>query len=176
VLVVGGGMAAAWAALAAAEAGASVIVVDKGAMGTSGVTATGGPGHWFVPPEGREAAITRQIARTEELAQADWMARVLDLTWRYLPTIAPWYPFGSDGRGGRYVRACAAPNTCARCAGCAQSPGSPFSITIPRSNCLLARTARSSARVGWPWPAARIGKSVPALRCWRPAAARSDPA
>ncbi|HIQ18993.1 MAG TPA: FAD-binding protein, partial [Novosphingobium capsulatum] len=104
VLVVGGGMAAAWAALAAAEAGASVIVVDKGAMGTSGVTATGGPGHWFVPPEGREAAITRQIARTEELAQADWMARVLDLTWRYLPTIAPWYPFGSDGRGGRYVQ------------------------------------------------------------------------
>jgi succinate dehydrogenase/fumarate reductase flavoprotein subunit len=30
VLVVGGGMAAAWAALAAAEAGACVIVVDKG--------------------------------------------------------------------------------------------------------------------------------------------------
>jgi hypothetical protein len=50
------------------------------------------------------AAITRQIGRTEELAQADWMARVLDLTWRYLPTIAPWYPFGSDGRGGRYVQ------------------------------------------------------------------------
>lgn len=104
VLVVGGGMAAAWAALAAAEAGATVIVVDKGAMGTSGVTATGGPGHWFVPPEAHDAAIARQMARTEGLAQADWMACVLDLTWRYLPTIAPWYPFGSDGRGGRYVQ------------------------------------------------------------------------
>jgi hypothetical protein len=73
-------------------------------MGTSGVTATGGPGHWFVPPEGHDAAIARQLGRTEQLAQADWMARVLDLTWRYLPTIAPWYPFGSDGRGGRYVQ------------------------------------------------------------------------
>lgn len=104
VLVIGGGMAAAWAALAAAQAGAAVVVVDKGAMGTSGVTATGGPGHWFVPPQAREAAIARQLGRTQGLAQAEWMARVMDLTWQYLPTIAPWYPFGSDGRGGRYVQ------------------------------------------------------------------------
>ncbi|NMN05347.1 MULTISPECIES: FAD-binding protein [unclassified Novosphingobium] len=104
VLVIGGGMAAAWAALAAAEAGAAVIVVDKGAMGTSGVTATGGPGHWFVPPEGRAAALERQVARTQGLAEAAWMERVMDLTWRHLPTIAPWYPFGSDGQGGRYIQ------------------------------------------------------------------------
>ena len=42
VLVVGGGMAGAWAASAAAEAGAKVILVDKGCCGTSGVTAGAG--------------------------------------------------------------------------------------------------------------------------------------
>lgn len=106
VLILGGGMAAAWAAIAAREAGASVIVVDKGAMGTSGVTATGGPGHWWVPPDpqARREAVERQAARALGLGDPAWMDRVLDLTWRYLPTIAPYYPFGSDGNGGRYVQ------------------------------------------------------------------------
>lgn len=105
VLVIGGGMAAAWAAISAAEAGATVVVVDKGAMGTSGVTAQGGPGHWWVPPDParREAAIAAQTAKAQGLADPHWMERVLDLTWRHLPDIAPYYPFGSDGQGGRYV-------------------------------------------------------------------------
>ena len=110
VLVIGGGMAAAWAAIAAAEAGARVLVVDKGAMGTSGVTATGGPNHWWVSPDpaspdhsGRDAAIARQTAKAAGLGDPAWMERILDLTWRHLPTIAPWYPFGSDGQGGRFV-------------------------------------------------------------------------
>lgn len=44
VLVVGGGPAATWAAVAAAEVGASVILVDKGYVGTSGATAPANPG------------------------------------------------------------------------------------------------------------------------------------
>ena len=40
VLVVGGGPAGAWAALAARQAGTQVILVDKGYLGTSGATAT----------------------------------------------------------------------------------------------------------------------------------------
>lgn len=106
VLVIGGGMAAAWAAISAAEAGASVIVVDKGAMGTSGVTASRGPGHWWVPsdPTLRAAAIDRQRTKAAGLGEPEWMERVLDLTWRHLPEIAPYYPFGSDGLGGRYVQ------------------------------------------------------------------------
>ncbi|MEU6295178.1 FAD-dependent oxidoreductase [Streptomyces erythrochromogenes] len=58
VLVVGGGPAAAWAALAAAQAGARVVLADKGYCGTSGATAAGGTGVWYVPPDPatREAA------------------------------------------------------------------------------------------------------------------------
>jgi len=51
VLIIGGGMAAGWAAIAAAQNGADVVLVDNGYVGTCGVTATGGPGHWWVPPD-----------------------------------------------------------------------------------------------------------------------------
>ena len=116
VLIIGGGMAAAWAAIAAAEAGARVIVADKGYMGTSGVTATGGPNHWWVAPDPalRDEAIARQQAKALGLADPEWMARILDLTWRHLPRLAPYYPFapGPDGktyfsgvRGPEYMRA-----------------------------------------------------------------------
>lgn len=106
VLVIGGGMAAAWAAIAAAQAGATVVMVDKGAVGTSGVTATGGPGHWWVPPDPalRREAVERQEAKAAGLGDTEWMARIIDLTWRHLPEIAPFYPFGSNGRGGRYMQ------------------------------------------------------------------------
>jgi len=36
VLVIGGGPAGAWAALSAADEGASVVIVEKGYLGTSG--------------------------------------------------------------------------------------------------------------------------------------------
>ncbi|WP_068084676.1 FAD-binding protein [Novosphingobium rosa] len=104
VLVIGGGMAAAWAAIAAAEAGAHVAMVDKGYCGTSGVTATGGPNHWWVPedPALRAQAIARQSSKAQGLADEAWMEQILALTFRHLPTLAPWYPFGSDGAGGIY--------------------------------------------------------------------------
>ncbi|MFJ8591102.1 FAD-dependent oxidoreductase [Streptomyces sp. NPDC093598] len=58
VLVVGGGPAATWAALKAAQDGADVILADKGYCGTSGATASAGNGVWYVPPEpaARQAA------------------------------------------------------------------------------------------------------------------------
>ncbi|MFJ2598691.1 FAD-dependent oxidoreductase [Streptomyces erythrochromogenes] len=62
VLVVGGGPAAAWAALAAARAGARVVLADKGYCGTSGATAAGGTGVRYVPPD--EPAV-RDIGRGE---------------------------------------------------------------------------------------------------------------
>lgn len=114
VLVLGGGLAATWAASAAVQAGASVVLADKGFCGTSGVTATAGPGHWWVPPDRRDAALDEREALAEDLAERRWMTRVLDETWRTLPTIAAHYTFPRNEagviqyrnmRGPEYMRA-----------------------------------------------------------------------
>lgn len=101
VLVIGGGMAAAWAAIGAAHAGASVTMADKGYVGTSGVTATAGPGHWFIEPAGdlRTEAIRQRESVAFGLADARWMARILDETYRQLPTLAGWYDFSTNDQG-----------------------------------------------------------------------------
>ena len=106
VLVVGGGLAGGWAATAAARGGASVVLVDKGYFGTSGVTATAGPGHWWVPPDPskRAAAIEDRMGRAFGLADSRWMARILDTTWRTLPTLSPYYDFPKDATGEVHYR------------------------------------------------------------------------
>ncbi|MDX2395160.1 FAD-binding protein [Streptomyces sp. DK15] len=109
VLVVGGGPAATWAALKAAEDGARVVLADKGWCGTSGATAAGGTGVWYVPPEpaAREAAMASREGLGGYLADRRWMARVLDETYDRINELAVEgrYPFptGTDGqplRGG----------------------------------------------------------------------------
>ena len=75
VLILAGGMAGVWAAIAARRAGASVVLAEKGYCGTSGVTATAGPGHWWVPPAERAAAIARLMAQSGGLNDPAWMAR-----------------------------------------------------------------------------------------------------
>ncbi|MET0387726.1 MAG: FAD-dependent oxidoreductase [Polyangiales bacterium] len=50
VLVIGGGPSAAWAAIAARERGADVVVVDKGYVGASGALAASTAGYKVVPP------------------------------------------------------------------------------------------------------------------------------
>jgi succinate dehydrogenase/fumarate reductase flavoprotein subunit len=116
VLVIGGGMAAAWAAIAATQEGARVTLVDKGYVGTSGVTATAGPGHWFVPPvaEKRAAAVAQRQAIAFGLGDPAWMERIIDQTYATLPTLAPFYKFCVNDagetvygavRGPEYMRA-----------------------------------------------------------------------
>lgn len=109
VLVIGGGLAATWAAVGAAEAGAQVVLADKGWCGASGVTATAGPGHWWVAPAERAAAIDKQLERARGLGDPDWMARVLDLTWRSLPRLAAYYDFPRDEAGEPRYRALRGP-------------------------------------------------------------------
>lgn len=104
VLVIGGGLAGAWAAISAAREGANVVLADKGRCGTSGVTATAGPGHWWVPPEGRESAVADRLKRSLGLSDPDWMRRILDLTWTSLPTLAGYYDFSRDDRGEVFYR------------------------------------------------------------------------
>lgn len=114
VLVIGGGLAATWAALAAAQAGGRVVLVDKGYCGTSGVTATAGVTHWFVPPERHHRAVAERHADAAGLADPQWALRVLRTTWERLPLLDRHYPFPTaDGaldrtqnvRGPEYLRA-----------------------------------------------------------------------
>ncbi|MGW6564044.1 FAD-binding protein [Streptomyces sp. NPDC054975] len=97
VLVVGGGPAATWAALRAAQAGADVVLADKGYCGTSGATAAGGTGVWYVPPEpaAREAAMASRQALGGHLAERHWKERVLDETYAAMNELADEgrYPF-----------------------------------------------------------------------------------
>src|SRR6188768_1389467 len=116
VLIVGGGMAACWAGISAARTGAKVVLVDKGFVGTSGVTATAGPGHWWVSPEGnaRSEAVKKRMVLGCGLGEPSWMERIIDTTWRVLPTLSSYYRFNikDDGqtaynavRGPEYLRA-----------------------------------------------------------------------
>ncbi|CAN3129381.1 FAD-dependent oxidoreductase [Mycobacterium sp. smrl_JER01] len=102
VLVIGGGPAATWAAISAAEMGRRVTLVDKGYCGTSGATAAGGNNLWLIPPGHRrkEAVLERESA-AGGLTDADWMLRVLSESWDRIEQLADWgYPFpvGDDGR------------------------------------------------------------------------------
>ncbi|CAO3428413.1 FAD-dependent oxidoreductase [Azospirillum endophyticum] len=116
VLVIGGGLSGTWAALAAAQAGARVVLADKGYCGASGVAATSGPGHWWVPPEAqaRAEAIGQRMAIAGGIADPAWMERILDITWTTLPCIGDFYDFSTDEtgtvqyrglRGPEYLRA-----------------------------------------------------------------------
>ncbi|MBO0767258.1 MAG: FAD-binding protein [Solirubrobacterales bacterium] len=104
VLVIGGGPAGAWAAVTAAERGASVVLVDKGYCGTSGATASAGTGVWYVEPdaEEREAAIQSREAMGGWLVDRRWMHRVLDKTYEQMNRLAEWgYPFPVNGDGSQ---------------------------------------------------------------------------
>ncbi len=105
VLVLGGGPAAAWAAVSAAEAGASVILSDKGWLGTSGATAPSNTGTWCVPPgDDRSQVVDRRWARTAGVADRRWMARTVDQSYRGLLRLADWgYPFPRDENGNVYI-------------------------------------------------------------------------
>jgi succinate dehydrogenase/fumarate reductase flavoprotein subunit len=103
VLVIGGGPAGCWAAITAAENGASVVLVDKGYCGTSGATASAGTGVWYVEPDAdaRETAIASREAMGGWLVDRHWMHRVLDKTYEQMNRLAEWgYPFpvGADGK------------------------------------------------------------------------------
>ncbi|MEJ2866882.1 FAD-binding protein [Actinomycetospora sp. OC33-EN08] len=106
VLVLGGGPAGTWAALAAAEAGARVALADKGWCGTSGAAAAGGNNLWFLPPEGdaRERAIAARMREGGDLADPVRMAGALARTWEAVGELADaGYPFPPSRTSGRHL-------------------------------------------------------------------------
>src|SRR6187402_489887 len=92
VLVIGGGPAAAWAALAAAEAGANVVVADKGYLGASGAFAASTSGAKVIPPlkELRDPVKFERYALGGHLAVHSWWDRLLDITYEKAPKIYEW--------------------------------------------------------------------------------------
>jgi succinate dehydrogenase/fumarate reductase flavoprotein subunit len=105
VLVLGGGPAGTWAALAAAAAGRRVALADKGYCGTSGAAASGGNNLWYIPPEGgarAEAIAAREVAGGH-LTDRRWMERTLARTWAAVGQLAEWgYPFPVTDAGVQY--------------------------------------------------------------------------
>lgn len=102
VLVIGGGPAGAWAAWSAAQAGARVIVADKGYLGSSGATAPGGTNLLYLPPDAalRDAAVRQRMAGGGWLSEARWIHRVLDQVYDSLQQVEAWgYPFRRDEHG-----------------------------------------------------------------------------
>ncbi len=85
VLVIGGSLAGAWAAYAARSAGAEVVLVEKGYVGTAGVVAaaTGGGDH-IVPddPAQREKVINQRHDVAGEIDDLVFFERVLDESYR----------------------------------------------------------------------------------------------
>ncbi len=113
VLVIGGGLAGTWAALTAAQHGADVILVDKGYCGTSGVTATAGVGHWYLPPESRDAEVRARTKAGGDLTEPDLMHATMETAWRRLPELDAYYPWpdnegvpnrATQVRGPEYLR------------------------------------------------------------------------
>jgi succinate dehydrogenase/fumarate reductase flavoprotein subunit len=103
VLILGGGPAGVWAALAAAERGAKVVLAEKGFVGTGGATAAGNTGaNYFAPATAeRAAAIKRRLELAQGLADETCIERVFDEAYRRLNALAGWgYPFPNydDGR------------------------------------------------------------------------------
>ena len=113
VLIVGGGLSATWAAVTAAEAGAKVVLVDKGYCGASGVAATAGVGHWLVPPDyaTRDQAMRIRARQGGLITDRNWQERVLDETWQRLPKLGDWgYSYAKDPRNQPVMRLGHAPH------------------------------------------------------------------
>jgi succinate dehydrogenase/fumarate reductase flavoprotein subunit len=113
VLVIGGGPAGCWAAISAIESGASVTLVDKGRVGTSGATAAANTAVIDASRSGpaRAAVIERRLARGFGLARVDWIERMLDETHVQLGRLAEWgYTFARDDRGIIYRGALRGPD------------------------------------------------------------------
>jgi succinate dehydrogenase/fumarate reductase flavoprotein subunit len=104
VLVIGGGPAGAWAALSAADEGASVVIVEKGYLGTSGPFGVGAnTGIYYIMPDDQEQRDTIVDARQPiayGLSDPAWGYRVFDQSYANLDAIAKWgyeWPRTPDG-------------------------------------------------------------------------------
>jgi succinate dehydrogenase/fumarate reductase flavoprotein subunit len=82
VLIIGGGLAGAWAAIKAREAGREVVLIDKGKIGRSGssVFAAGSLNICF-PQDDKEGWLNEIVERGEYLNDQEWVLLQLNQTY-----------------------------------------------------------------------------------------------
>lgn len=104
VLVLGGGPAATWAALAAAQSGAKVVLADKGYCGTSGATAPSNTGSWYINKrDEQDKEVEKRLSTAAGLADPEWMYRVMDQSSQALDDLGlSGYPFPVQEDGTQY--------------------------------------------------------------------------
>lgn len=108
VLVVGGGPSGAWAALAAARAGSTVVLADKGYFGTSGAQSPSGTGGYYIKPDDpqhREGMINARLPIAFGLADEAWIEKVYDQSFINQDLMSRWgyaFPKTEDGNKERW--------------------------------------------------------------------------
>lgn len=108
VLVIGGGPAGAWAGLAAARAGARVVVAEKGYLGTSGAQAAAGTGAYYIKPDDpvhREGMIKARMPIAFGFADERWIEKVYDQSFINQDLMSRWgyaFPKTQDGNKERW--------------------------------------------------------------------------
>ncbi len=114
-MVIGGGPAGAWAALAAAESGASVVVAEKGYTGTSGPLSSANTGIYYIQPDDpihRHGMVTARMPLAFGLADERWLERTLDQSYANLDAMARWgYKWPKNEAGQEYRARLRGPDT-----------------------------------------------------------------
>lgn len=104
VLVIGGSLSGLWAAIAAAQSGASVIIAEKGYAGTSGPIAAGSVGSYYIRPDDpvqRDVMVNARMPLAFGLADSRWGERILDQAYQNMLNMANWgyqWPVNSKGQ------------------------------------------------------------------------------
>jgi succinate dehydrogenase/fumarate reductase flavoprotein subunit len=117
VLVIGGGPAGAWAALTAAEAGAHVVLAEKGYTGTAGPLSSANTGIYYIKPDDpihRSGMVTARMPLAFGLAEERWLERTLDQSYANLDAMARWgYKWPKNEAGQEYRARLRGPDTLA---------------------------------------------------------------
>lgn len=92
VLVIGGGFAGLNAALAAKNAGSSVVLIDKGRPGYSGLSPWASSHRWFDADLGDDASAFKNcmISGTEYVGNADWFQAWIDDSKQAYERLSSW--------------------------------------------------------------------------------------
>lgn len=106
LLVIGGGPAGIWAALTAAQAGAEVVIVEKGYVGTSGPFSSANTGIYYIKPDDpihREGTVDARLPLAFDLADKVWIERTFDQAYANLDAMARWgYKWPKNEEGKEY--------------------------------------------------------------------------